>query len=153
MLLATAWQEKRPDIAVDIARYVAGVTFGIGKALELHVQASTFLSSALFAGTGNFTGTSARFVPSIDLASTEPVLKARLVAATAFDQSYQAFVSMQISSTNLRTMATVALQASEDTQESYEFIGQTTKQRYDEAKAAFGKAELNFQASIPGVQE
>lgn len=146
MLLAVSWRDSRPTTAIDIARYVCAITKGIGKALELNVQASTYLTSALLTNpASNTSGSGARFVPAVDLTSTKSVLKARLVAATSFDQSYQAFVAMDVNAKNLRIMANVALQSAADTQRSYAFIGQLTEQRYNEAKAAFGKAQATFQ--------
>lgn len=149
LCLAAAWQERHPAIAIDIARFVSAITTGIPKAVEFHAQAAAYLSSMLFGGTtDSLTGTNSRLVPSVDLSSTKLVLTARLVAATAFEQSYQQFVQMDVNSKNLRIMANVALEASKDTQASYEFIGNLTEQRYEEAKASLAEAHKNFNVSL-----
>jgi len=50
LLLAASWQDKRPDQAISLSNYVALTAQGSVNAVELCVQATTFL-----ARTGNFT--------------------------------------------------------------------------------------------------
>lgn len=84
------------------------------------------------------------YVPSLDLGACKSVLKARLAAVLAFENSYHHFVSESVRKEDVKTAAEIALGHSGDVESQYLFLEGVAKKRYKDAEEAYETAKKRF---------
>jgi ribosomal protein L16 Arg81 hydroxylase len=86
-------------------------------------------------------------VPSVNLQSCKQILKARLQAAAAFEQSFQNFLAQERSSTNWALLGNDLIVKSNNALEEYHLRKKTVTMRFDDANMACDTAKKNFEVS------
>jgi hypothetical protein len=92
-------------------------------------------------------------VPSVNLQSCKQILKARLQAASAFEQSFQNFLAQERSSTNWSLLGNDLIIKSDKALEEYKFLKKTVTIRYDDANLSHDKAKARFEATKVRVDQ
>ncbi|RDW92585.1 hypothetical protein BP5796_01979 [Coleophoma crateriformis] len=116
MLMAARYANSISNLAFDIAQFVSSqVTAGIPKAVDYNAQAAAILTASVV---------------------SDQETRARCVPPN--------FKSQEANVANVRTMASVALDASVDAGDTYAFLVDLTKSRYDSALEALTVAQDNF---------
>jgi ribosomal protein L16 Arg81 hydroxylase len=87
-------------------------------------------------------------VPSVNLQSCKQILKARLQAATAFEQSFQSFLAQDRSAANWVLLGNDLIVKSEKAIKEYTFTQDLTEKRYLEAKESCATSLKRFQVSL-----
>ncbi|KAI1851341.1 hypothetical protein JX266_003416 [Neoarthrinium moseri] len=142
LLLASVLQERDPTAAYELARFVLQICDGIAKGLEYYARASALVAYKVV-GEGRLISPS---VPKLDLSIAQQVLDSRLLAAATFDDAFRDLRSLDANSENVKLFATVALEASVDSEQAYAFIADLAGQRFNAAQEALKKAQSHFQS-------
>ena len=83
-------------------------------------------------------------VPSVNVFNSKSILKARLLAATAFEAAFQNFISQERTSDNLTLFASDALNANRNALTEYAFLEDNAQQAYLAATKSFDIAKANY---------
>jgi hypothetical protein len=141
LLLAETIQTSRPDVAFSLAAFVMMMSANVPRAYEVYCQATAFASiGALQPGSLELS-----FVPSVGIKSVENVLQSRLAAASSCEQKFIVFSGQQDSATNVRAVASTAIDAAADAERAYAFLADQSKGQYNAAQAALTSATILFQ--------
>ncbi|KAI5836925.1 hypothetical protein DFP73DRAFT_569930 [Morchella snyderi] len=138
-ILASTWIQTDIPTTYSILSFIAGATQGNAAALELNLQANALAARLSTMGDGFSV-----YVPSLDLGACKSVLKARLAAVLAFENSYHRFVSESVRKEDAKTAAEIALGHSGDVESQYLFLEGLAKKRYKDAEEAYETSKKRF---------
>jgi len=83
-------------------------------------------------------------VPSVNVYASKQVLKARLLAAQSFEQSFNQYIAQDRSSENWLVATANLLAKSNDSFDDYRFLEGLASKAYDAAQAANEQARQRF---------
>ncbi|KAE8155710.1 hypothetical protein BDV40DRAFT_306746 [Aspergillus tamarii] len=138
ILVAEAHASSNKDLALALLDFVIAMT-GNERAFRLNFQARALRS-------GLTVDMHTMNVPSVNIYSSKQVLKSRLVAALAFENSFRDFLLEAGNRTVQSAMAFDALQKSQDAIELYEELFKKKNEEYDAATKANEMAEKKSNA-------
>ncbi|KAF7534326.1 hypothetical protein G7054_g6312 [Neopestalotiopsis clavispora] len=141
LLLAATLQDSNPSAAISLASFVLRQTQGITEALDIYSQASAIATVQVISSNDSHVA----HIPSIDLSAAQQVLQSRLQSALSFETAFENYSMQKDTAENIMTFASVALQASQDTDRTYGAIAIVNKARYENAVRALGSAQKSFQ--------
>ncbi|KAI5815555.1 hypothetical protein BZA77DRAFT_369945 [Pyronema omphalodes] len=149
-LVATFVMQHRQlqPLALGLLQYICAATKDAKSTAVFNIQASVMLSSLLAQ-----VNTNVSYVPIVNIRSAKQVLKARLLAAQAFESRFQSFISQGRETTNWAISAGLVLDASEAAIEEYSFLEIRARKQYEEAQIAYEKAFKNVQENQKMIAE
>ncbi|KAM7193874.1 hypothetical protein V8F33_007560 [Rhypophila sp. PSN 637] len=136
MLVAQAQAESNRDFAVALLNYVI-VASGSSVSFGLHYHAVGLRNSLAL-------GRDLGQVPSVNVYSAKQVLKARLAAAAAFEESYRDYLLEGRTAKQQVAAGLDLLAKSNDALDTYKFIIDIRQREYDNAARSNDIAKANF---------
>ncbi|RSL59402.1 hypothetical protein CEP54_007314 [Fusarium duplospermum] len=146
-LMAAAMAYENPKLALSILNWICAATRTIGGSL-LGAQAQSLRNSIAADNSGMISS-----VPSLNIYSCKQILKSRLLAAKAFEDSFREYTSEERSASNWTYLAADLLRKSDQALEEYGFLSSLARVRYDEAIQAHTYAEAQFNKTQKLVNE
>ncbi|RSL98148.1 hypothetical protein CEP52_010468 [Fusarium oligoseptatum] len=146
-LMAAAMAYENPKLALSILNWICAATKTVGGSL-LGAQAQSLRNSIAADNSGMISS-----VPSLNIYSCKQILKSRLLAARAFEDSFREYTSEERSASKWTYLAADLLRKSDQALEEYGFLSKLARVRYDEAIQAYSYAEDQFKKTQKLVNE
>lgn len=144
MLISQAHIAKNKDLSVELLNYVIAASSN-EHSLELNYQAVSLRNTLLVSS-------EVVYVPSVNIFASKQVLKARLISAKAYEDRFQQFSNLTSDSRNRTSYALDLLARSDDASETYHFLLDIRQREYDNALAAYQKANTIFAANQKSIE-
>lgn len=145
--MAAAVAYDNPKLALSILNWICAATKTAGGSL-LGAQAQS-LRNSIAADNGGMISS----VPSLNVYSCKQILKSRLQAAKAFEDSFRDYTSEERNATSWAYLAADLLRKSDQALEEYGFLSSLARKRYNEAVEAADYAEAQFKKTQKLVNE
>jgi len=146
-LVATSAIHLDRKFALDVLKWVCNLTASQSSA-DLNVQACSLRHDLVLSAThGVFN------VPSVNIHASKQVLKARLIAAKAYEDAFQNFVAQDRTTKNFGGQAADLLAKSRDAISEYAFLEDMARRAYVSALTAHETAEKRFQEEQQGLEK
>ncbi|RBR26039.1 uncharacterized protein FIESC28_01067 [Fusarium coffeatum] len=146
-LMAAAMVHESPRLSMSILNWICAATKTVGGSL-LGAQAQSLRNSIAVDTSGMISS-----VPSLNIYSCKQILKSRLLAAKAFEDSFRDYTSEERSASSWVYLAADLLRKSDQALEEYGFLSTMARKRYDEAIEAHSYAEDQFKRTQELVTE
>ncbi|KAL6786535.1 hypothetical protein J3E68DRAFT_446839 [Trichoderma sp. SZMC 28012] len=147
-LMAAAMVYQNPKLSLSILNWICAATKTVGGSL-LGSQAQSLRTSIASDDSSGMISS----VPSLNIYASKQILKSRLLAAKAFEDSFREYTSEERSATSWVYLAADLLRKSDMALEEYGFLSGLAQKRYDEAVQAHSYAEKQFQKTQKQVNE
>lgn len=145
--MAAAMAYENPKLSLSILNWICAATKTTGGSL-LGAQAQSLRNSIAADKSGMISS-----VPSLNIYSCKQVLKSRLLAAKAFEDSFREYTSQERNASSWAYLAADLLRKSDQALEEYGFLSRLARKRYDEAVQAHSYAETQFRNTQKLVDE
>ncbi|KAF2001030.1 hypothetical protein P154DRAFT_407341, partial [Amniculicola lignicola CBS 123094] len=147
-LVAASHVSINPALSMSLLNWVCLVTSTAAGSM-LNAQANSLRTSLA----AQFSKTSVSSVPSLNIYSCKQILKSRLLAAQAFEDSFQTYMSAEQSAVNWVYSGADLIRKSDNALDEYNFLSALANKRYDEALEANTYANKTFQDTQTLVNE
>ncbi|KAF5578849.1 hypothetical protein FPCIR_11392 [Fusarium pseudocircinatum] len=146
-LMAAAMAYEDPKLSLSILNWICAATKTTGGSL-LGAQAQSLRNSIAVDNSGMISS-----VPSLNIYSCKQILKSRLLAAKAFEDSFRDYTSEERNISGWVYLAADLLRKSDQALEEYGFLSALARKRYDEAVDAHSYAKEQFTKTQKLVNE